>query len=97
MKKTKKKAAPAVPPRSVGRPRSPRGGFDPVAIRTTLAARGLTGAWLIKRLEAEGYPVDRRRVYGWMRGADIPSPPAEVLKAIAGILGVTQAQLRDQG
>jgi len=92
MKKTK--TAPPVPPRNVGRPRLPRGGYSPTAIRVTLAARGLTGAWLVARLEAEGTPVDRRRVYGWMRGADIPPPSPATIKAMASILGVTQAQLR---
>jgi len=92
MKKTK--PTPPIPARSAGRPKLPRGGFSPAAIRMALASRGFTGSWLVARLEAEGARVDRRRVYGWLRGADIPPPGTKTLKAMASILGVKQSSLR---
>jgi len=88
------KQKPAIPARSAGRPKLPRGGYDPKAIRLALASRGFTGAWLIARLEAEGSPVDRRRVYGGVRGADMPGPDAKTIKAMASILGITQTVIR---
>jgi len=91
------KPKPPIPSRAPGRPRSPRGGINAEALRVILAARGLTGAWLVARMAAEGAAVDRRRIYGWMRGADIAAPDAGTIKAMASILGVSQRQLRDVG
>ncbi len=88
------KPRPELPRRSRGRPRKSRGDFSAIALRTTLASRGFAGSWLIAQLDARGLTIDRRRVYGWIRGADIPSPDARTVAAIAEILGVTQKHLK---
>lgn len=83
-----------LPTRGPGRPRVERGEWSPRAFRSVLASRGLSAKWVHTQLAARGVSMDIARLQGWARGADIPTPDADMLRNLASILGCTQRYLK---